>query len=155
MDRPLHEIVLCCQTHGVLNNTHMTCCHDRALLVVRSLKRDLRRGQNRKTSSTISQENQQIFTELQSIFTGKVSTSWNQKLKLPLSRKDNHVFFFSPLGGPSVNIWNMTYLRSGDFFFFCKKSTFALDTSTRFHLKFFRLLSKYRLPGKLHFIILH
>ena len=28
-------------------------------------------------------------------------------------------------------------------------------TSTRFDLKFFRVFSKYRLPGKLHFTIFH
>ena len=36
-----------------------------------------------------------------------------------------------------------------------QQSPLDSKTSTRFDLKFFRVFSKYRLPGKLHFTIFH
>ena len=70
----------------------------------------------------------------------------------------SHFFFLSLKTVPEV----FAKVYSAQFFLVSKQGNWkALDsktrtsTSTRFELKFFRVFSKYRLPGKLQFTIFH
>ena len=67
---------------------------------------------------------------------------------LSLDNNDNNLFIYSAL----FNILgNQKRIATIETFRFKARTT----TSTRFEVKFFRVFSKYRLPGKLHFTIFH